>query len=49
MPVDYTAGMYIVAVGIVGVFANLAILMAFVKLLGLVFGKKPKKQKVQAS
>jgi Na+-transporting methylmalonyl-CoA/oxaloacetate decarboxylase gamma subunit len=34
----------IVAVGIVGVFANLLLLMAVVTLLGKLFGKKPTKK-----
>lgn len=42
---EIAEGIRIMAVGIVGVFANLVILMYVVKGLGRIFGKKAKIQK----
>jgi Na+-transporting methylmalonyl-CoA/oxaloacetate decarboxylase gamma subunit len=45
MSQEISEGIRIMAVGIVGVFANLVILMYVVKGLGRIFGKKPKTEK----
>jgi len=47
MDTTITEGLRIMAVGIVGVFANLALLTIVVNLLGVVLGKKKQQKKEQ--
>ena len=49
MTPDYAEGFRIVLVGIIGVFANLTIVMVVVKILGRLYGKKTAKPKSQES
>ena len=49
MEPEYAEGFRIVLVGIIGVFANLTIVMFVVKILGRVYGKPKKQPKPQES